>query len=204
VNPADVSIDQRLVKALGHPLRVRLLALLNREVASPSEMAEELGEPLGNVSYHVRILLSCECIELVETSTVRGAVEHHYRALMRPFFSERDWARLPASARRSISDATLDQLWHELGEAAEQDSLDRRTDRQLNRTPLVLDEQGWGEVNELVAELRERAFEIQAQSAGRLQARDGGGPPVLSQLVLMHYERPENNPSKPGPEEAPG
>src|SRR4051794_15100467 len=46
------AIDQRIMKALSHPLRVRMLTLLNQKVSSPSELAEELDEPLGNVSYH--------------------------------------------------------------------------------------------------------------------------------------------------------
>ena len=43
-------LDQRVVKAIGHPLRARLLAILNERVASPNELAKETGEPLGNVS----------------------------------------------------------------------------------------------------------------------------------------------------------
>jgi len=48
--------DPRLVKALAHPLRIQILNLLRDRVASPSELADEIGAPLGNVSYHVRFL----------------------------------------------------------------------------------------------------------------------------------------------------
>ena len=34
---------QRFGKALSHPLRMRALTILNQRVASPSELAEELG-----------------------------------------------------------------------------------------------------------------------------------------------------------------
>jgi hypothetical protein len=47
-------------------------------VASPSELPDALGEPLGNVSYHVRILRELDCIELVRTEPRRGALEHFY------------------------------------------------------------------------------------------------------------------------------
>ena len=57
--------DPRLVKALAHPLRFRILTVLDERMASPSELAEELGAPLGNVSYHVRILASLGLIRLV-------------------------------------------------------------------------------------------------------------------------------------------
>lgn len=43
-------------KALAHPLRVRILETIERlgGVASPNQIASELGEPLGNVSYHIK------------------------------------------------------------------------------------------------------------------------------------------------------
>ncbi|MEY2532928.1 MAG: hypothetical protein QOF29_838, partial [bacterium] len=43
--PSEHAIDQRIMKALSHPLRVRMLTLLNQKVSSPSELAQELGEP---------------------------------------------------------------------------------------------------------------------------------------------------------------
>ena len=80
--------------------RLRLLTIFNERVASPSDLAAELGEPIGNVSYHTRILARLGCVELVKTKQVRGAVEHYYRAVVRPVFSDDDWAELP---RRSAS-----------------------------------------------------------------------------------------------------
>ena len=93
------AVDSRLAKALAHPLRVQLLAALNEGVASPNELAKRLDEPLTNVSYHVRMLHDLGTIELVETEPRRGALEHYYRAVVRPFFGDRDWKRLPKNAR---------------------------------------------------------------------------------------------------------
>jgi DNA-binding transcriptional ArsR family regulator len=78
----EATVDQRLIKALGHPVRMRALQVLNTRVASPSELSKELNEPLGNVAYHVKILEENDAIELVRTAPVRGAVEHFYRATM--------------------------------------------------------------------------------------------------------------------------
>jgi DNA-binding transcriptional ArsR family regulator len=75
------AIDARVVKALGHPTRVRILAVLrDRELASPVELADELKVPLGTISYHVRRLETLGLIELATRTQRRGAVEHHYRA----------------------------------------------------------------------------------------------------------------------------
>jgi DNA-binding transcriptional ArsR family regulator len=73
--------DPKLAKALAHPLRAQILERLERHTASPSELADELAAPLGNVSYHVRILADAGLIELVRTTRRRGATEHHYRAV---------------------------------------------------------------------------------------------------------------------------
>ena len=96
-------ITQQLAKALAHPLRVRILTSLHKGVSSPNQLAQELGEPLGNVSYHVKTLLEYDCVELVKTEPRRGAVEHFYRATERAFFSAGDWEKIPASARKGIS-----------------------------------------------------------------------------------------------------
>jgi hypothetical protein len=158
-------------------------------VASPSELAGELGEPLGNVSYHVRTLAELKCIELVRTTPRRGAVEHHYRATVRPWFKAKDWGELPASVRRSISGETLDLIFRETTEAATSGSFDSIDSRHVSRTQLALDEQGWDELTQLLAELLERALEIESDAAERA-AQDNGEQSIASRLVLMHYPAP--------------
>ena len=103
MSPTAEGSEPHAVKALAHPLRVRALAILTEREASPSELAEELDEPLGNVSYHVRLLHDLGLIELVRTTPRRGAIEHHYRA--RP------------DRHLRVADLLLDDAgWDELGE----------------------------------------------------------------------------------------
>jgi DNA-binding transcriptional ArsR family regulator len=189
VSPAgSATIDQRLAKALTHPLRVEILALLNERVASPNEISEELGERLGTVSYHVRTLLELDCVELVRTAQRRGAVEHYYRAIARPFFSDRDWKRLPASARQSVSDIALRAIWKDVSGALEAGTFDGRDDRHLSRTPLVVDEEGWRDLSALLTETLDRAMQIEADSASRLAESKEEG--VTTKCVLMQFESP--------------
>ena len=167
------AVDSRLAKALAHPLRVQLLAQLNQGVASPNELAKKLGEPLTNVSYHVRMLHDLGCIELVETEPRRGALEHYYRAVVRPFFSDRDWKRLPQNARNSISDAVFQLIWDDAAAAIKDGSMEERDDHHLSRTVLAVDEQGWQDLHDLLAQTLEQAMDIQAQSASRASKTDG-------------------------------
>ncbi|MFL5895508.1 MAG: helix-turn-helix domain-containing protein [Thermoleophilaceae bacterium] len=169
-------------------MRMRALAMLSERVASPVEIAEELGESLGTVSYHVRILRELDCIELVGTTPVRGAVEHHYRAIERPYFTDPAWSRLPGPARRSISSSTLAQIWRAVSAAIDSKTFDSRENRHLSWTNLVLDEQGWDEVAELLSDAIDQALEIQAESAGRMTGGDSAEEVPMSKLVLMHFE----------------
>src|SRR6202008_4618159 len=107
----------QVFKALAHPLRHRLLAAMSEREASPSELAAELGEPLGNVAYHVRMLETLGWIELVRTTARRGALEHHSRAIVRAAISDDDWERIPESARNSISAETLGDVWRDVAAA---------------------------------------------------------------------------------------
>src|SRR3954465_2445311 len=100
-------LDEALLKAISHPLRHRLLGLLDDRTASPNELARELGLPLGRVSYPIRLLADRGVIGLVRPEPRRGALEHFYRAVTRGWFSEEDWARLPRSARRGIAGRPL-------------------------------------------------------------------------------------------------
>ena len=82
-NAADTE-DPRLVKALAHPIRLRIMELLDGQTKTPKQLAADLDLPLENGSYHVRTLKQFGFIKLEETRQVRGAVEHHYAAATHP------------------------------------------------------------------------------------------------------------------------
>ena len=102
--------DPRLVKALAHPLRVRILGILEHRTATPKEVALELGLPVENVSYHFRTLKQFGFIRLERTRQVRGAVEHHYRSVARPRITEQAWDQLPDVVKRAMTDANPDPM----------------------------------------------------------------------------------------------
>jgi DNA-binding transcriptional ArsR family regulator len=187
-------ITQQLAKALAHPLRVRILTSLHKGISSPNQLSQELGEPLGNVSYHVKTLLEYDCVELVKTEPRRGAVEHFYRATERAFFSASDWEKIPASARKGISGSILEMVGHDATEALMAGSIDARSDSHVSRTPLVLDEAGWTELTELLAATLNKAIEIQEKSATRLS--EAKSEPVSTKLAILHFESPAEKGAK--------
>ena len=120
---------RRSSRAISHPLRHRLLGMLDGRIASPNELARELGLPLGRVSYHIRLLNDLGAIELVRTEPRRGALEHFYSAVTRVWFSEGDWAKLPRSARRGILGQNLQQIFTDVTAAADAGGFDHPASR---------------------------------------------------------------------------
>jgi DNA-binding transcriptional ArsR family regulator len=179
-------VDPRIAKALSHPMRARILVILNERVASPNEIAEMIDERLPNVSYHVRALLDLGCIELVDTAQRRGAIEHYYRAIVRPFFSDSDWKRIPKSGRQAISDTLLHVIWDDVSDSIEAGAFDSRADRYLSHSPMLLDEQGWSEIARVMARALGEVEKIESQSARRLKKSKESGVPTS--VVLMQFE----------------
>ena len=187
-------VDPRIAKALSHPMRGQILAILNERTASPNEIAEMIDERLPNVSYHVRALFDLGCIELVDTAQRRGAIEHYYRALMRPFFTDRDWKRLPQSVRQTISDSALQIVWEDVSDAISAGTFEARTDRHLSHRPMMLDDEGWSELRKLLAETLAEAEKIDSRSGTRLERTGGTGIPT--RLVAMQFESPRDDDSQ--------
>lgn len=75
-------------RLISHPLRLELLRRYSDAEQSPSDLSnvvvgrrlsrQGLG-PIGNVSYHTRILARAGAVKQTKTKQVRGAVEHYYR-----------------------------------------------------------------------------------------------------------------------------
>lgn len=71
-------MDQKIVRALSHPIRLEILQTLQGRVASPVEISAEIGERPGVVSYHASTLVRCGCLELVESRPRRGGIENFF------------------------------------------------------------------------------------------------------------------------------
>jgi DNA-binding transcriptional ArsR family regulator len=195
-------VDQRVVRAMGHPVRVQALVILNERVASPNEIAKELGESVGHVSYHIKVLKECECIELVDTAPRRGAMEHYYRATDRAFLSSEEWATLPASLRPGISASGIDNILKDVSAAVDGGTFDKRVNRHLSWTPILIDEQGWDELQTALDATLEKVFEIQSRSAERLVAEDAPGIPVSVAMLGFEAASAESHKAAPKTESA--
>ena len=172
--------------ARAHPLRARILQRLGERVASPGDLALELGAPLGVVSYHVRMLRDYDCVELVRTEPRRGALQHFYRATARPTLDEDQWRTLPSSLRRELAGETIAVVVDDLGAASDAGTLED-ADVVVTRTPLEVDERAFKKLNRLLARTHEQALQIAAESAARRGEKSSEVFPT--ELGVLHFKR---------------
>lgn len=192
-------VDQRLVKALAHELRVEILTILNERIASPNELAKELDEGLSQVSYHVKVLKDYECIRLVKTEPRRGAVEHYYRATSRPFVSDRGWQQIPPTVRAGLSAELMELIQGDVVRALEEGTFEAREDVHMTRTLMLLDDKGWRDLTRTLSAALDSVSKIQDESSARL--RKSGEEGISVSVSLLGFEIPSTpwkgkNPSK--------
>jgi DNA-binding transcriptional ArsR family regulator len=181
---SDIS-DPRIIKALTHPLRIQILAALDERTASPSELADELKAPLGNVSYHVRQLAALGLIKLVKRTPRRGAIEHHYKAIGRPQITDDAWAGTPATVKDAVVGAALGDVGTAVTAAAAAGGFSRN-DSHLTRTQLKLDDRGFKEIDKELNATLKRIEKI-ADDAGKRIVKGGDDAAQAATVVMMAF-----------------
>jgi DNA-binding transcriptional ArsR family regulator len=178
--------DPQYVKAMSHPVRVRIMAMLEERKASPNELAQWLGQTLGSTAYHVRTLHKLDMIELVDETRVRGAVEHHYRAKARPKVSLETWSKASPAAKQATIGAQLTMLTDHTNASAAAGGFDR-SDAVLERTTARVDAKGWAQLMAETQRLLKHIEKIEADAARRI-AKTGDETAIDAGIVVLGFE----------------
>jgi DNA-binding transcriptional ArsR family regulator len=178
--------DPRLVAAMSHPIRVQILGLLTEGPSSPARMQRLMENvSLNLVSHHVKVLRDLGCIELIEVVKTRGAQEHIYRARKHPYLTAEEWEAMDPIERHPITATILRTISEDTGRSLAEGRFEERADNHLSRSPVELDEQGWGEVVTSLARALDEVLEAHARSAERAQA--SGEELMVARVVMMQY-----------------
>lgn len=184
------ALDPRLIKAISHPLRHRLLVQLNEREASPKQLADHLGESLGRVSHHVRVLDAIGAITLVRTEPRRGAVEHFYRAAVRPWLPDSQGAATARAPRRAVYEEYLHRVGDSLAATVDSGAFDP-LQAHVSYTLLDLDERTMSQVAGILETALARIVEVNAASEQRLaDARTDTPPAMRAEVAMLLFERP--------------
>jgi DNA-binding transcriptional ArsR family regulator len=185
----STTVDQtKQLKALAHPTRVRIVAMLSERRASPVELSERLGETLGTVAYHVRTLRNLGVIKLVSTRQRRGAIEHIYEAVTPMRFSDEAWNSVSPIGKQRQVGAQLQQAGEYAAGSAAAGGFDR-PDAVLERTSLQLDDKGWKALVKAATRWTDEVERIKAEAGERL-AGDGAGATGVGVVTLVFEAQP--------------
>lgn len=179
--------ERRVAHAVIHPVRLDALSVFFERVASPKEIAKLLKVPLGTASFHVGELATDGVIELVKTEPRRGAIEHFYRAKIRPEVSDKELKAMPKAARRKFAALILQAIVAEGLASLRHGKMDTDDELNLIWMPMRLDSRGLQEVSDLQAETLERLEEIKAKSDDRSSDESGAAPVRIA--AMMWFER---------------
>jgi DNA-binding transcriptional ArsR family regulator len=200
--PGEIEyVDGDVAKAMAHPLRVQILAALNKWVMSPSGFSRRFEEKLQNVSYHFRVLLRYGLIEEVGTRQVRGSTEHFYRATKRVLFDGKAWEDLPPSLKAEVSARAVGDFLEAVTAAMLGETFDSSDERVAVWLQRRLDEQGWEDAVAAHWELIHKMEGIFKGSATRLAKAgepDGG---IVATYGLFLFESPPLEPERPEEED---
>jgi DNA-binding transcriptional ArsR family regulator len=186
VKPITAIDDPRYVKAMSHPVRVRIMAMLQERKASPNELSQWLGTTLGATAYHVRTLHKLGLIELVDETRVRGAVEHHYKAKARPKVTQENWSKASPVAKQAAVGSQLKMLEDYTNASAAAGGFDRN-DAVIERKTARVDDKGWAAITAEAAKFLERVDKIEADAAKRI-AKAGDDGAIDAGVVLLGFE----------------
>jgi DNA-binding transcriptional ArsR family regulator len=179
--------DPRYVKAMSHPLRVRILALLDERAASPVELAGWLGATLGTTAYHVRTLERMGLIELIRETRVRGAVEHHYRSKERPTVSDEAWEAASPIAKQAAVSASLETIGAYARAASAAGGFDHGHSH-LTRTVLRLDARGLNDLSRACLRILAQVDRIEEAAKERIELNPHAAETNDIALVMMLFE----------------
>jgi DNA-binding transcriptional ArsR family regulator len=170
------------LRAVAHPMRHRILAMLGERSSTPGRLAAALGVKVNVVAYHVRRLAELGFVELVEVRRGRGGMEHVYAAPRYVTFSDAAWEQLDPDERTRVLVTGLRQMWDYVKRAAVADGFERR-DSHFTRTPLRLDEAGWRKLAAATQDWLRIAASIEREVAER-----GSEEKFDAALVILLFE----------------
>jgi len=183
MNESDV--DHRLLDALGDPKRYEVLLAIAERPDSVRGIAARLERAPADVRRHISELLAGDAIEPLEP----GGADHDergYRSMIRPLLDDAHWERLPPERRRQLFEISLRRLSERIDDALAVDGFGH-VQTHVSFTRLLLDDQGWQEMADLLAGVVEEAMQIEAEAA---QRRSGAGADAFhTNLAMLHFGR---------------
>lgn len=183
-------VSSRLIAAVSHPTRLQAMTILAEEEATPAQIAAKIGAPINNVSYHIKILVELDCVELVRVQQAGGGrvAERVYTATRRAMLDDEDWKTLNDKEKLRFRSELMRLISEDIGAAMALGAFAEDDDNHVSRMPMKLDRDGWDEVVALLASTLDELFAIQE----RVDKRTDGDAerPHHTKVNIIHFRSP--------------
>lgn len=179
------AVNKQILTGLANPLRTEIQKILLERPASVNGISRELRKDYDEVRYEFKKLKEVGLITKEFERRVRGTVEVFYRAVRRPYVTGAEWPSVPDTLKGGLRGSLLELITDDAIEAIEADTFDSLESAHMSRTPGVVDDQGWNELQALLLQCLEEVIEIVDKSRGRVAAEGISGTPVM--VSIMGY-----------------
>jgi DNA-binding transcriptional ArsR family regulator len=181
-------LDEQLAPLVACSNTIKVLTILAERPASPREIGPLLELSTSAASHHCKKLERLGMVELVEERDVGSAIQHIYRAIVRPLVSNEEWQKLSVAERQRFSIWIVQLVLMDAARSFDAALFDACPNNHLSRTVMALDRQAFDEV----AEIQDRALveTLEAEKLSGERIANGGEAGVDVVAAMMCFELP--------------
>jgi len=100
-------VEEAVAYALKHRHRVEIMGLLNERERNRYELAKQIGEEPDKIKHHLKELLDEGSTELAYSKRVGNLIQHYYRAVEMPLYSDEEIEAMRPEARQATAGVIL-------------------------------------------------------------------------------------------------
>lgn len=182
-------VDDGLLFALRHPLRLRMLVSLNEEGdGSPSELAKRLESTTEHCSHHIKVLEEYGYVEFLRKEFVSTGAKSIYRAVRKVEFPQEVWERLPPAVQNQVVTGLFMSSFGDAEAALLSGAFEKHPESHASWTNLRLDQKRWKRLRNLLERTLTKALEIgeEAEAAKENGEVDGEEQLAVSFSILAY------------------
>lgn len=173
---SELLVDEAIIKAFGHPVRIKILAALNRGPMSPKEFCEQNPKyGLQVVAKHFRRLENLGWIEVLRERTGIGDATVFCLRPQPGRFDQSNYAALPGAIRQDAESVLVTTYLERLADAVVANTINRRPESHLTWTGFHYDDRAWKDLVTALDSVYHYALLLQHHSVRRRDSTAGDG-----------------------------
>jgi DNA-binding transcriptional ArsR family regulator len=180
-------VEDSVSYAVGHRIRIEVLAALHEGPESADGLAKIVRRRLSTVTHHIEELLKDGSIEVARTEQVGNLVQHFYCVVKLPYYSDEEAAALSPEERKALAGTILQASMAEALASLWAGKLHTDPRVMLAWNRINLDRQGREDLADEQDRSWHRLHEIEVESANR--RADSGESGVTYVVTSFGYER---------------